>query len=258
MSRSLFTASMLLTVLLLACACRTHLTVSDVTNTGSHGRIDGLPFRVRETYTLRVLQFRKKKQEEGTQKGKAPQGEAGRDRGDLVEIYKKEVALANPHRLFALNTRSEMFSKGDLTVEYQPDSTLKIVDLKETRDMERAEAAVGTFGGIAKEAVRLDEAVKEREAELAAAAKTKRDAEREAKVNAWAEIATLESNREQLRVKCAEYKAAVNLKDEEAAAALGSALRGLMIEINKSYIKLQGSPLWSNIYAVDLYNGLCK
>ena len=133
--------------------CRTDLAVSDVSHVAEH-RVDGVPFRVRETHTLRVYKVSVKKPEDGPQVR------------DFKQIMMTHHPLPNPNHVFALNLRAGSFTGHDFKLALLPDSTLKVVSLKGTPKSEAPAQLLSDALGIAKQVVTLDDDVKAREEEL--------------------------------------------------------------------------------------------
>ena len=151
----------LLSCALLAGSCRTRLLVSDVSTVPSERLgtpIDGIPFRVRETHTIRVYQWHDPVHA-------AMPGCAARVQvrpGSFELVFSTEVPFPNLERVFAVNFQAEGFADHDFNVKYFPDNTLRSIDLKGTPNAEGLAELGRQAAAVGEKALKVDEEVTRR------------------------------------------------------------------------------------------------
>ena len=135
-------------------ACKTRLFVEDISANPTERRVDGIPFKVRETHTLRVFQYQ------------APPKDSGKD-GKFDEVFVTHRPLPNPHRIFVLNFRAQAFTAHTFKTEFLPDSTLKSVAFKGTPSPEGAKQLADDLVDVAGKVQSLEDDIKAKEKERA-------------------------------------------------------------------------------------------
>ena len=150
-------------LLMAAPACRTRLLVSDITqNDCTDNTIDGIPFRVRETHTVRVFQWHQARTRTTTTKGadgKSHTTVCIAEPGHFTQVMENEVPFPNQRRLFALNIKAEQFTSYALKLAYFPDNTLRKVDIKGTPDSTGVTQLLGSATDTAKKALEVDTSI---------------------------------------------------------------------------------------------------
>lgn len=113
-------------------ACRTRLLVSEVNQPTCETFVDGIPFRVRETHTIRVYQWHKPLVKTTYNPDGSVKARCVATPGHFQRVLQRQVAFPNMHRLFALNLHSENLADSTLDLTYFPDNTLRKVESKGT------------------------------------------------------------------------------------------------------------------------------
>jgi hypothetical protein len=124
--------------------CRTRLLVSEVARPDCDTFVDGIPFRVRETHTIRVFQWHGPR----IKTTNKPEGAADKCvavPGFFQEVLQRELPFPNQHRLFALNIHAENFADATLDLTYFPDNTLRKAEVKGTPNAEGFTALGGAL-----------------------------------------------------------------------------------------------------------------
>jgi len=90
--------------------CGTRLTVRDISGVPKGTNVQGIPFRVREPYTVRLW--------------------ARQRDGSYRAVFAQAVDLPNPNRTYALNVSGDIFATRTVEVKLREDGTLESVHVK--------------------------------------------------------------------------------------------------------------------------------
>ncbi len=106
------------------CGCSTQITVKALDDVAANAAVDGLPFRSRERYQVKLYRF------DGI--GYQP-----------VDTKEQTASLANVEKLYVLGMSGSAFSDGTVTVKVRSDNTLESVSVKSTSKGQEALSALG-------------------------------------------------------------------------------------------------------------------
>jgi hypothetical protein len=130
----------------LLAGCSTTIRVKEITGRAEGGSIDGIPFRVKQPYTLRVF--------------------ARQQNGTYRQVLVQAVDLADPDRLYAVNFDASTWGNRSFEAKLRDDATLESVHIKSEDKTGEVLAAAGKQANAVTDAAVSFES-KRREAEIA-------------------------------------------------------------------------------------------
>lgn len=131
----------------LLAGCSTTMKVTEITGRAQGGSIDGIPFRVKQPYTVRVF--------------------ARQQNGTYRQVLVQPVELADPDRLYAVNFDASTWGNRSFEAKLREDATLESVHIKSEEKAGEILAAAGKqANAVADAAVSFES--KRRESEITA------------------------------------------------------------------------------------------